>query len=152
MTYFIKLGTFKINSSFRIVPFCINLVYFLISVISVLALASISYGKVYLVKEELVQRAKLAEQAKRYDDMAAAMKSVTETGVELSYEERNLLSVAYENVVSARQSSWRVISSTEQKTKGSEQKQQMAKEREKMEKELRKICYDVLVITMHPPY
>jgi hypothetical protein len=31
----------------------------------------------------------------RYDDMAASMKSVTETGVELSNEERNLLSVAY---------------------------------------------------------
>ena len=31
-------------------------------------------------KDELVQRAKLAEQAERYDDMAAAMKSVTETG------------------------------------------------------------------------
>ena len=31
-------------------------------------------------KDELVQRAKLAEQAERYDDMAAAMKNVTETG------------------------------------------------------------------------
>lgn len=43
-------------------------------------------------------------------------------------------------------SSWRVISSIEQKTEGSERKQQMAKEyREKVEKELREICYDVLV-------
>lgn len=97
-------------------------------------------------KEELVQRAKLAEQAERYDDMAAAMKAVTETSVELSNEERNLLSVAYKNVVGARRSSWRVISSIEQKTEGSERKQQMAKEyREKVEKELREICYDVLV-------
>ncbi|RXG67134.1 14-3-3 protein zeta [Armadillidium vulgare] len=79
-------------------------------------------------KEEQVQRAKLAEQAERYDDMAAAMKQVTETGVELSNEERNLLSVAYKNVVGARRSSWRVISSIEQKTEGSERKQQMAKE------------------------
>ena len=31
----------------------------------------------------------------RYDDMAGSMKSVTETGIELSNEERNLLSVAY---------------------------------------------------------
>ena len=46
-------------------------------------------------KEELVQRAKLAEQAERYDDMAGSMKAVTETGIELSNEERNLLSVAY---------------------------------------------------------
>ena len=102
-------------------------------------------------KEELVQRAKLAEQAERYDDMAAAMKSVTETGVELSNEERNLLSVAYKNVVGARRSSWRVISSIEQKTEGSERKQQMAKEyREKVEKELREICYDVLVNIKFP--
>ena len=58
---------------------------------------------------------------------------------------RNLLSVAYKNVVGARRSSWRVISSIEQKTEGSERKQQMAKEyREKIEKELREICGDVL--------
>merc|ERR1719430_248005 len=49
-------------------------------------------------KDELVQKAKLAEQAERYDDMAASMKAVTETGVELSNEERNLLSVAFKNV------------------------------------------------------
>ncbi|TRY80045.1 hypothetical protein TCAL_09792 [Tigriopus californicus] len=96
-------------------------------------------------KEEQIQRAKLAEQAERYDDMAASMKAVTETGAELSNEERNLLSVAYKNVVGARRSSWRVISSIEQKTEGSERKQQMAKEyREKIEKELKEICGDVL--------
>lgn len=96
-------------------------------------------------KEEQIQRAKLAEQAERYDDMAASMKAVTETGAELSNEERNLLSVAYKNVVGARRSSWRVISSIEQKTEGAEKKQQMAKEyREKIESELREICGDVL--------
>jgi len=97
-------------------------------------------------KDELVQKAKLAEQAERYDDMASSMKAVTETGIELSNEERNLLSVAYKNVVGARRSSWRVISSIEQKTDGSaERKQQMAKEyREKVECELREICNDVL--------
>ena len=97
-------------------------------------------------KDELVQRAKLAEQAERYDDMASAMKKVTEGEGELSNEERNLLSVAYKNVVGARRSSWRVISSIEQKTEGSERKQSMAREyREKVEKELRDICDDVLV-------
>jgi 14-3-3 protein beta/theta/zeta len=94
---------------------------------------------------ELVQKAKLAEQAERYDDMAAAMKKVTEQGAELSNEERNLLSVAYKNVVGARRSSWRVISSIEQKTEGNERKQAMAREyREKVETELTEICNDVL--------
>ncbi|EDL88205.1 rCG52413 [Rattus norvegicus] len=50
-------------------------------------------------KTELIQKAKLAEQAKRYDDMATCMKAVMEQGAELSNEERNLLSVAYKNVV-----------------------------------------------------
>lgn len=97
-------------------------------------------------RDEQIQRAKLAEQAERYDDMAAAMKKVTESNSELSNEERNLLSVAYKNVVGARRSSWRVISSIEQKTEGSERKQSMAREyREKIEKELKDICQDVLV-------
>uniref|UniRef100_A0A7N8XEX5 14-3-3 protein beta/alpha-1-like n=2 Tax=Mastacembelus armatus TaxID=205130 RepID=A0A7N8XEX5_9TELE len=96
-------------------------------------------------KNDLVQKAKLAEQAERYDDMAAAMKLVTEQGAELSNEERNLLSVAYKNVVGARRSSWRVISSIEQKTEGNDKKQQMAREyREKIESELQDICHDVL--------
>uniref|UniRef100_UPI0037E74C4C 14-3-3 protein beta/alpha-A n=1 Tax=Semicossyphus pulcher TaxID=241346 RepID=UPI0037E74C4C len=100
-------------------------------------------------KNDLVQKAKLAEQAERYDDMANAMKSVTEQGgeqgAELSNEERNLLSVAYKNVVGARRSSWRVISSIEQKTEGNEKKQQMARDyREKIESELQDICKDVL--------
>ncbi len=74
------------------------------------------------------------------------MKKVTESNSELTNEERNLLSVAYKNVVGARRSSWRVISSIEQKTEGSERKQQMAKEyREKIEKELKDICQEVLV-------
>jgi len=100
-------------------------------------------------REELVQKAKLAEQAERYDDMAEAMKKVVESGsgsTELSNEERNLLSVAYKNVVGARRSSWRVISSIEQKTESTERKQTMAREyREKIEKELREICETVLV-------
>ncbi|KAE8575090.1 hypothetical protein XENTR_v10003706 [Xenopus tropicalis] len=96
-------------------------------------------------KSELVQKAKLSEQAERYDDMAASMKAVTELGAELSNEERNLLSVAYKNVVGARRSSWRVISSIEQKTEGNDKRQQMAREyREKVETELQDICKDVL--------
>ncbi|KAK1795449.1 hypothetical protein P4O66_010616 [Electrophorus voltai] len=97
-------------------------------------------------KSELVQKAKLAEQAERYDDMACVMKQVTEAGGDLSNEERNLLSVAYKNVVGARRSSWRVISSIEQKSDGGQKKQEMAKEYlVKIETELKDICDDVLV-------
>ncbi|XP_027856511.1 tyrosine 3-monooxygenase/tryptophan 5-monooxygenase activation protein, theta polypeptide b isoform X1 [Xiphophorus couchianus] len=96
-------------------------------------------------RTDLIQKAKLAEQAERYDDMADCMREVTEMGGELSNEERNLLSVAYKNVVGARRSAWRVMSSIGLKTDGSEKKQQMVKEyREKVEKELEDICNNVL--------
>ena len=95
-------------------------------------------------RDDFVAKAKLAEQAERYDDMASAMKSVTELGVELTNEERNLLSVAYKNVVGARRSSWRVISSIE--SKAEEKKQVLARDyRGKIEGELKEICREVLV-------
>jgi len=72
------------------------------------------------------------------------MKTVTEGKQELSNEERNLLSVAYKNVVGTRRSSWRVISSIEQKA--DELKQKVVKEyREKIEEELKTVCNEVLV-------
>jgi len=95
-------------------------------------------------KDDLVQRAKLAEQAERYDDMAASMKRVTEMGAELTNEERNLLSVAYKNVVGARRSSWRVISSIEVKTENERKRAMSVEYREKVEKELQEISNDVL--------
>lgn len=87
----------------------------------------------------------MAEQAERYDDMAASMKEVTEKGGELSNEERNLLSVAYKNVVGARRSAWRVISSIGQKADDEKKLQMVSEYREKVESELREICTDVLV-------
>jgi len=93
------------------------------------------------MKAEFVSRAKLSEQAERYDDMAEYMRKVTESGLELVNEERNLLSVAYKNVVGARRSSWRIISSIEQKCEKGEKKAVIANEyREKVEKELQEIC------------
>ncbi|VDD88340.1 unnamed protein product [Enterobius vermicularis] len=96
-------------------------------------------------KEELLQRAKLAEQSERYDDMVTAMKTLTEKGDQLGSDERNLLSVAYKNVVGARRSSWRVISSIERKEDISEKMLPLVKDyREQIEKELSTICNEVL--------
>ena len=60
-------------------------------------------------------------------EMVAAMKAVASLDVELTVEERNLLSVAYKNVIGARRASWRIISSIEQKeeNKASEEKLKM---------------------------
>jgi len=68
-----------------------------------------------LERDQLVYMAKLAEQAERFDEMVSHMKAVAIQPQELSVEERNLLSVAYKNVIGARRASWRVITSIESK-------------------------------------
>ncbi|KAL6250756.1 hypothetical protein RBB50_003059 [Rhinocladiella similis] len=91
--------------------------------------------------------ARLCEQAERYDEMVSYMKEVANMGGELSVDERNLLSVAYKNVVGTRRASWRIISSIEQKeeSKGSEKHVGIIREyRQKIESELEKVCQDVL--------
>merc|ERR1711876_111843 len=100
-------------------------------------------------REDNVYKAKLAEQAERYDEMVTAMKTVASLDVELTVEERNLLSVAYKNVIGARRASWRIISSIEQKeeNKAAEDKLKMIKAyRSQVEKELRDICGDILSV------
>ena len=63
-------------------------------------------------------------------EMVESMKLVAGMDVELTVEERNLLSVAYKNVIGARRASWRIISSIEQReeSKGSEDKLKMIRE------------------------
>jgi len=99
--------------------------------------------------EESVYLAKLAEQAERYEEMVENMKVVASADQELSVEERNLLSVAYKNVIGARRASWRIVTSIEQKeeSKGNEAQVKLIKEyRQTIEKELGKICEDILEV------
>lgn len=80
-------------------------------------------------------------------EMVDEMKAVASRGAELSIEERNLLSVAYKNVIGARRASWRIITSIEQKeeTKGNTAQVDLLKEyRVKIEEELAKICHEII--------
>jgi 14-3-3 protein len=62
-------------------------------------------------------------------------KEVAKQPVELTVEERNLLSVAYKNVIGSRRASWRVVTSIEQK--GDSDKLEIIKDyKSKIESEL----------------
>lgn len=102
-------------------------------------------------RNELFTLAKLAEQAERYEDMVKNMKELTEGGGDpLSEDERNLLSVAYKNVVGARRSAYRIINSIAEKGQDKEEEAKkaqvlIAKEYlEQIEKELVDKCDEVL--------
>eukprot|EP00250_Pteridium_aquilinum_P029636 c39875_g1_i1 orf=250-1026(+) len=100
-------------------------------------------------RETHVYMAKVAEQAERYDEMVESMKNVAKLDVELTVEERNLLSVGYKNVIGARRASWRILSSIEQKeeNKGNELNVKRIQDyRGKVESELTNICNDILTV------
>jgi len=102
-------------------------------------------------REHNIYMARLAEQAERYDEMAESMKNVAQLNEELSVEERNLLSVAYKNVVGSRRASLRIISSIEAKEESRGKAEHLAKARQyrnKVEKELTDICADILNVLL----
>ena len=93
--------------------------------------------------------------------MVNVMKGIAQSKEKLSTEERNLLSVAYKNVIGTRRASWRVLSSLEERltqdkkgsdsdSKNSNRKEIIQKYREVVEKELHDICEDILeLLTNH---
>lgn len=89
-----------------------------------------------------IRLAKVAEMAERYEDMTENMKKAVMIQAVLNDEERNLLSVAFKNVVGARRSAWRVINSVEQKDK--EHVEEIVEYRKVIEKELYERCDEVL--------
>ncbi|CAL9732842.1 protein Bmh1p [Monosporozyma unispora] len=103
-----------------------------------------------LSREDSIYLAKLTEQAERYEEMVENMKNVASSGQELSVEERNLLSVAYKNVIGGRRASWRIVSSIEQKEEtkdNSEHQVELIKNyRTKIESELTNISNDILSV------
>ena len=95
---------------------------------------------------KLVEQMKLAEQAERYKQMSEFGKSLVMKAESLSEEQRNLVSVAYKNVVGKLRSAWRVISSIEQNEKDKGETAALAVElREEIEKEMKDVIGDVLV-------
>lgn len=100
-------------------------------------------------RESYIYLAKVAEQAERYDEMVESVKLLAQLDLELTVEERNLLSVGYKNVIGARRASWRILSSIEQKeeAKANEQNVKRIKDyKHKVEDELSTICNDILML------
>ncbi|XP_057781185.1 uncharacterized protein LOC130999616 [Salvia miltiorrhiza] len=102
-----------------------------------------------LTREQYLYMAKLAEQAERYEEMVLYMDSLVAcaAGSELNVEERNLLSVAYKNVIGSLRAAWRIVSSIEQKEEGRKNDDHvpLVKDyRSKVEAELSQVCAGIL--------
>lgn len=101
-------------------------------------------------REELLYLARLAEQCERYDEMVEYASDFAKAGSEeLSLEERNILSVAFKNVVGTRRAAWRVLSSIEKKenNKGNTSNVEKVKYyKSQIEEELTRVCQDILAL------
>ncbi|CAO2828233.1 unnamed protein product [Amaranthus hypochondriacus] len=100
-----------------------------------------------LTRDQYLYLAKLAEQAERYEEMVKYMDNlVVSSSGELSVEERNLLSVAYKNVIGSLRAAWRIVSSIEQKeeSRKNEDHVPLVKSyRSKVESELSSVCASI---------
>ncbi|KAH6823392.1 general regulatory factor 8 [Perilla frutescens var. hirtella] len=100
-------------------------------------------------REQYLYMAKLAEQSERYEEMVEFMDNlvVSSGGTDLSVEERNLLSVAYKNVIGSVRAAWRIVSSIEQKEEGrkNDGHVSLVKDyRSKVAAELSQVCAGIL--------
>merc|ERR1711988_302041 len=87
---------------------------------------------------QALERAKLAEQAERYEEMVASMKEIVQEGVsgdDLTVEERNLISVGYKNMMSVRRTAWRTIQQLEE-SEDSDSKKLLAEYKDTIAEEL----------------
>jgi len=100
-----------------------------------------------LTREQCLYLAKLAEQAERYDEMVNYMNNLVTGAGELTVEERNVLSVAYKNLVGSKRAAWRIVSSIEQKeeSRRNDDHAHLVKAyRSKIESELSELCSSLL--------
>jgi 14-3-3 protein epsilon len=100
--------------------------------------------------KKLVELVRVAETAERYEDMCKFVKQLVELksakGEDLDVDERNLLSVAYKNVVGSKRASWRTLSGGFDDA----DEELLKKYKGLVEDELEKICNEVLsLLTDH---
>jgi len=98
-------------------------------------------------EKTLERLSQAAEAAERYEDMVMIMNKLVasklEKNVELTPDQRNLLSVAYKNVIGEKRSSWRVLNEDNQ----FEDVAELAKKyKKRVEVELEETCTQILEV------
>lgn len=96
-------------------------------------------------RQALVFMARTAETAERYEDMCKIMRELVNISAKengsLTVEERNLLSVAYKNVIGSRRAAWRTLNAGVDEGKFDDL---VVAYRKQVEEELSNVCLDVL--------
>merc|ERR1712079_58669 len=95
--------------------------------------------------EENIFLARVAEQAERFEDMVDFLSKVLqEKGADVTSDERNLLSVAFKNLISSKRAACRTIQAIEQNQKYAKFADALAGYKTEIEKKLMADCQRVV--------
>merc|ERR1712060_724405 len=97
--------------------------------------------------EENIFLARVAEQAERFEDMVDYLSKVLESkGGDVSADERNLISVAFKNLISSKRAACRTIAAIEQNPKYSKFNTALAAYKTRIEEQLIEDCERIINI------
>ena len=97
--------------------------------------------------DEKIFLARVAEQAERYEDMVNFLEEVlAHKGGEVNPDERNLLSVAFKNLISSKRSACRTITAIEQNPKYAKFNDALQAYKEKIEGQLSADCEKIIQV------
>merc|ERR1711998_109452 len=95
--------------------------------------------------EEHIFLARVAEQAERFEDMVDFLSKVLDSkGADVSADERNLLSVAFKNLISSKRAACRTIAAIEQNPKYSKFGDALAGYKAGIEQKLQDDCQRII--------
>ena len=95
--------------------------------------------------EEYIFLARVAEQAERFEDMVDQLEHVlAEKGADVTSDERNLLSVAFKNLISSKRAACRTIAAIEQNPKYSKFGDALAGYKNGIEQKLQDDCQRII--------
>merc|ERR1711976_118921 len=95
--------------------------------------------------EENIFLARVAEQAERFEDMVDFLSKVLDSkGADVSSDERNLLSVAFNNLISSKRAACRTIAAIEQNPKYSKYSDALANYKAGIETKLTEDCQKIV--------
>ena len=98
-----------------------------------------------MTTEENIFLARVAEQAERFEDMVEYLAKVLDTkGGDVTADERNLLSVAFKNLISSKRAACRTIAAIEQNPKYSKFSEALASYKTTIEDQLTADCEKVV--------
>lgn len=95
--------------------------------------------------EEQIFLARVAEQAERFEDMVRFLSVVLDSkGPDVSSDERNLLSVAFKNLISSKRAACRTITAIEQNPKYAKFGDELAAYKRDIENKLNQDCQSII--------